>query len=91
MKAPADKVTPDLLPEFDLAGERPRKPTAKELAAARARRYKERHNVKAFTVQLPVDLVARIDAFVANPKKGKGRTKSQIIEKLIETQLLRDR
>ncbi len=86
---PADKVTPDLLPEYDLVGERPRKPTSKELAVARVKRFRETHGVKAVTINLPVDLAAALDEWIIN--KGKGRTKSQVIQKLIETQLLRVR
>jgi len=89
MSTATDTKTIDLLPDYDLAGERPRKPTSKELAAERARRYKAAHGVKAFTVQLPPDLIAEVDAFVK--LKGKGKTKSQVIEKLIRTQLLRVR
>lgn len=90
MNNATDTKTADLLPNHDLAGERPAKPTAKELARARTARYREKHgNVKGFTVQLPVDLIAKVDAYVT--AKGKGRTKSQIIQKLIETQLLRPR
>lgn len=85
----ADTKTLDLLPNHDLAGERPQKPTAKELAAARIKRYRERHAVKGVTVNLPVELVAQLDEWIAT--KGKGKTKSEVIEKLIRTQLLRPR
>lgn len=84
-----DTKTLDLLPDHDLVGERPKKPTAKELAAARIKRFREKHGVKAVTVNLPADLVADLDAWIV--AKGKGRTKSQVIEKLIRTQLLRPR
>jgi len=73
----------------DLAGEVPPKPTKKEMAAARVARYKNAHGVKAVTINLPVELAARLDEWLL--VKGKGRTKSQVIAKLIETQLLRPR
>lgn len=89
MNPPDDKKTLDLLPEHDLAGERPRAPTSQELARQRVERFREKHGVKPVTLQLPADLVARLEAWIV--VKGKGRTKSQVIAKLIETQLLRPR
>ena len=62
MRTANDQKTPDLLPEHDLAGERPRKPTKQELAAARSKRFKEAHGVRAVTLFLPVDLAIALDA-----------------------------
>ncbi len=95
MKTANDKKTPDLLPDYDLAGDRPPKPTANELTAARVARYKEAHKVKAVTLHLPVELVDAFDAYMIarNVKlsKGKKLTKNGVIGKLIQTQLLRPR
>ena len=89
MNNTTDTKTLDLLPDHDLAGERPRKPTSQELARQRIARYRAAHAVKPVTLNLPVDLVADLEAWIV--AKGKGRTKSQVIEKLIRTQLLRPR
>ncbi len=86
MRHPNDKKTLDVC-EMDLAGPVPPKPTAKELAIARAARFKARHGVKALTVNLPAELHARFDAWAAE----KGKSKSDVIAKLIESQLLRKR
>jgi len=129
----ADTRTPQLF-AADLAGEVPSKPTKKELAAARVARFRERHGLRAVTVNLPASAVAELDAMLAVTgetrsqliertvlnqgmvmklesqglavvlpvevrdefaawvaAKGKGRTASQVIEKLIRTQLLRPR
>lgn len=87
MRTPDDKKTFDLLPDCDLAGPVPPKPTAKEMAQARAARFKEKHGVKAVTVQLPVELADRFDAWA----KANGKNKSAVIAKLIASQLLRKR
>jgi hypothetical protein len=88
MRQPDDTKTGEIC-AMDLAGPVPARPTAKELAAARAASYKERHNVVALTIQLPAALHAEFVAFVAD--KGKGKSKSDIIAKLIASQLLRKR
>ena len=72
--------------EMDLAGPVPPKPTKRELAKARAARFQEKHG-KALTVHLPADLHARFDAWAAE----KGKSKSEVLAKLIESQLLRKR
>lgn len=87
MRAPDDKKTADLLPDCDLAGPIPPKPTAKELNAARVQRFRDKHGVKAVTVQLPVELADRFDAWA----KANGKNKSAVIAKLIASQLLRKR
>lgn len=84
---PADTKTADLLPEHDLAGERP-PPVNK--AAVRAARYRAAHGVKPMTVNIPEETHARLEAWFA-AGKNKGRSKSDVIARLIETQLLRPR
>ena len=88
MRQPDDNKTAEIC-AMDLAGPVPARPTAKELAAARAARFKTRHNVVPLTVQLPAALHAEFAAYVAD--KGKGKSKSEIIAKLIASQLLRKR
>lgn len=87
MMAPDDKKTADLLPNFDLAGEVPAKPTAKEMNAARVRKYREAHGVRSVTISLPKVLADELDAWLA----ARGKTKSEVLAKLIKTQLLRPR
>jgi hypothetical protein len=84
----ADKNTPDLLGDTcDLAGPVPAKPTARELAAERARRFRERNGVRAMTVNIKAETLAAFEEWLAT----KGKKKSATIAKLIETQLLRKR
>lgn len=83
MKAPADKVTGDLLPDHDLAGERPRKPTASERTVA----WRNKNNLKPITVNLPAELVEQFHA----KRKERGQTANEAIEKLLRTQFLRKR
>jgi hypothetical protein len=89
-----DKKTLDIC-EMDLAGPVPAKPTARELAKARAASFKERHGVQAVTVHLPEAQAAAFDAYIAARNKKltfeKRLTKSAVISKLIATQLLRTR
>jgi hypothetical protein len=86
MRQPDDKKTLDVC-EMDLAGPVPAKPTSKELAKARAAKFKEKHNVAALTIHLPVDQLAAFEAYCL----AKDRKKSAVISKLLETQLLRKR
>jgi hypothetical protein len=81
-----DKKTLDIC-EMDLAGPVPPKPTAREKANARVAKFRERHGVAPMTVNLPADLLADFNAWAA----AKGKNKSQVIAKLIESQLLRKR
>lgn len=88
MRDSVDNNTPDLLGDTcDLAGPVPAKPTAKELAAERARRFRERNGVQAMTVNIPTETLAAFNTWLA----AKGKNKSAVIAKLIETQLLRKR
>lgn len=85
MNPAADPRTAQLFPG-DLAGPVPPKPTAKELAAARAARYAQKHG-QAVTIFLPPDVVAALNVWC----DARGKKKSAVIEKLIRTQLLRPR
>jgi hypothetical protein len=86
-----DKKTLDIC-EMDLAGPVPVKPTAKERAAARAIRFRERYGVRSLTVQLPIDIYERFDECVKKRAMDNGgMSKSDYIVKLIESQLLRKR
>lgn len=88
MKSADDKKTPDLLGDScDLAGPVPVKPSARDLAKARAARFKEKHGVQALTIHLPVDQLAAFEAYCL----AKDRKKSAVIAKLIDSQLLRKR
>jgi hypothetical protein len=96
MKSAEDKKTPDLLGDTcDLAGPVPAKPSTRELAAARAARFKERHGVQAVTILLPADQVAAFNRYIeaknAKLTKENRISKSGVIGKLIESQLLRKR
>lgn len=86
MRQPDDKKTLDVC-EMDLAGPVPVAPTAKELAKARAARFKEKHGVAPLTVNIPASLLNAFNEHCA----AKGKSKSAVIAKLIESQLLRKR
>lgn len=83
MKHAADKKTADLLPHHDLAGERPAAPKPSE----RVQAWRAKKGVKAVTLNLPADLVAALDAKAAK----QGKTRTELLEPLIRTQLLRKR
>ncbi|MBC3917107.1 hypothetical protein H8L32_06440 [Undibacterium sp. CY18W] len=55
--------------------------------AERVKAFRERKNLKTLCVQIPADLHQQFEEFL----KFKNVTKSQIIEKLIRSQLLRKR
>jgi len=80
MKHPAATTTPDLLPEHDLAGERPPK-------KPRQATWREKRGLAAITVNLPADVKNDFDAYLA--KTGKNR--NEVIAHLLRTQLLRKR
>lgn len=83
MKTAADKQTGDLLPDHDLAGERPRKRSASE----RTIEWRNKNNLKAITANLPGELV---DEFHKR-RQARGHTVSQALEALFRTQYLRKR
>ena len=84
MKMPNDKKTGDLLPQHDLAGERPR---MKSKGAERLARMREARGLKGLTLNLPADLV---DEFHER-RKSRNQTANEAIEKLLRTQYLRKR
>ncbi len=55
--------------------------------AERVKAHRERNGVAAFTVDLPLDVIAAVDDYM----KFKDLTKAQVIEKLVRSQLLRKR
>jgi len=55
--------------------------------AEKQKAYRERHGLANLVVQLPSDLIDEFESFI----KFKDRTKSQVIEKLLRSQLLRKR
>jgi hypothetical protein len=88
MRQSNDTKTVDILGEScDLAGPVPPKPTARELAQARVRRFKEKHGVVSMTVNLPAATLAAFNVYLAE----KGKNRSEVIAKLIASQLLRKR
>jgi hypothetical protein len=88
MRQSNDTKTVDILGEScDLAGPIPPKPTARELAQARTAKFKDRHGVESMTVNLPAATLAAFNAYLAE----KGKRRSDVIAKLIESQLLRKR
>jgi hypothetical protein len=84
MRNPADKNTADLLPNHDLAGERPATPSK---GKQRLDAMRERRGLKGLTANLPTALV---DEFHAK-RKERGQTVNEAIEKLLRTQYLRKR
>jgi hypothetical protein len=80
MKHPKATTTPDLLPDHDLAGERP--PTKTRLDKMR-----ERRGLKGLTVNLPAELVEQFHT----KRKARGQTANEAIEALLRTQYLRKR
>jgi hypothetical protein len=86
MKASNDTKTADLLPQYDLAGE---VLGTVSKGAERAKRFRERHGVKGFTVNMPPEVIDGFNAWFA--KNHKGRTKGEVLAGLIKKQLLRPR
>jgi hypothetical protein len=87
MRNPKDTATADLLPNHDLAGERPAKPTQREKTAARVAKMRAAKNLRALTLNLPAELVAEFHDMRAK----RGQTANEAIEKLLRTQYLRKR
>lgn len=72
----------------DLARPRGRPATGKAMSAAeRQRKFREKNNLRSFTVHIDAELWAALEAY----QLGKNLTKSTIVEKLLRTQLLRKR
>jgi hypothetical protein len=88
MKTPDDTKTVDLLGDTcDMAGPVPLKPTKAERAAARALAYRERHGTVPMTVHVTAEVLAAFSAKCT----ATGKKKSAVIQRLIETQFLRQR
>lgn len=77
-----DTKTGDLLPDHDLAGERPRMTKSQ-----RTIEWRNKNNLKAITANLPGDLV---DEFHKR-RKARGQTVNEALEALFRTQYLRKR
>lgn len=87
MREAIDTHTGDLLPACDLAGERPAKPTQREMTAARVTRYREKNGLKAMTVNIDGDLKDDFDAYLSRT----GKSRNAVIEHVLKTQVLRKR
>lgn len=73
-----------------LPGIKPRREGRKHAdRAAKQADYRERNQLKVVAVQMPIELADRLDAYLA--AKGRTKEKSDIICRLIESQLLRKR
>lgn len=87
MRETADTKTADLLPACDLVGERPAKPTQRERTAARVAKYREKHGLAPMTVNVPVDVLADLNAYLSRT----GKTRNAVITHVLRTQVLRKR
>lgn len=85
-KQPEDVVTGDLV--GNIPARRGRPPTGNAMSAAeRKRKSRERLGVRALAVELPIDVIDGLYRYM----NGKDMTLSQVIEKLLRSQLLRPR
>lgn len=82
MKQEIDISTPDMFAQK----KRGRKPLY-DSPSKRQAAFRERHNLKSFTVNLPVELVDQFNEFL----KFKDVKRDAVIEKLLRSQLLRKR
>lgn len=87
MRQDDDKKTPDLLPDHDLAGERPAKPTQREQTAKRLARMREEKDLLPFTVNIDAELKREFDAYLART----GKKRNAVIEQVLRNQVLRKR
>lgn len=55
--------------------------------AARVKAYRDRHSLKQMSVEIPADVLAQFEEFL----KFKDLSKSEVVTKLIVSQLLRKR
>lgn len=71
---------------------RPGRPRVHADAAARQAAYKERHGLTSLTLDLPADVIEGLREYmVRHSRDGEGLTQSQVVAKLLRTQLLRKR
>ena len=87
MMAATDTKTGDLLPDHDLGGERSAKPTEAEKTAKRLVKMRERKDLAAFTVNIDRPLKLDFDAYLART----GKSRNEVIEHVLRTQVLRKR
>lgn len=80
MRESVDKNTADLLPNHDLAGERPP-------AKTRLDKMRTVRGLRGLTVNLPAELVEQFHT----KRKARGQTANEAIEALLRTQYLRKR
>jgi hypothetical protein len=82
-----DTKTGDMLPDHDLAGERPAKPTEAEKTAKRLAKMREKKDLAAFTVNIDRALKLDFDAYLERT----GKSRNEVIEHVLRTQVLRKR
>lgn len=90
MKAPGDNKTIDMLGEPKRGRGRPVGDKPAMSAAERQRLFRERKAAAGMgfiTVNLPLDLISKLNEFI----EFKDLNKDKVLEKLIRTQLLRPR
>lgn len=89
MKQAEDSKTIDML--GGVPAKRGRKPKYAN-AAERVAAHRARHALVQLNVELPAELVAELQAYMTRQAAdGAGLTQSQVIAKLLKTQLLRKR
>jgi len=82
-----DTKTGDLLPDHDLAGERPAKPTQAQKTAKRLAKMRTEKGLEAFTVNIDAGIKKQFDEYLART----GKNRSKVIEHVLKTQVLRQR
>lgn len=63
------------------------RPRVYENSAARIKAYRERKNLKSFTVELPAEIFEGLEHYLEH----RGESKSTVIARLVKNQLLRKR
>lgn len=63
------------------------RPKVYENTAARIKAYRERNNLKSFTLELPAEIYEGLERYLEH----RGEAKSTVIARLIKNQLLRKR
>lgn len=85
MKDEKDLATVDFI---GVKRPRGRPPTGKAMTGAeRMRKSREKRGIAPLAVELPLDVLAGVDRY----RLGKDLTQSEVIEKVLRTQLLRPR
>lgn len=92
MKDLNDKGTAELPLSDGQVKRRRGRPAIHASASARTAAYQARHELVQINARIGQDVKAALDAYVARQAAdGAGLTQSQVIEKLLRTQLLRKR